>query len=319
MKEYDITYTSDFQLDLDNRIDDFIKSLNQIKEIANKGKLLIIGGDIYRDRRPHPKEMNIFRDFIKNISVPVEIVIGNHDENLDVTTLDEFLKFNIKEVTLHRPPFILKYSGLNIYLDHTIIEGAKMGPSDFILNNKRVKPLKNILDNKCDFYLIGDIHKAQVVNKEPPVLYAGSIEREDFGERNEGKYVILINSNTKEYVYKPLNIRPMYQINLDLSSSNEQFKEGKIVPPQVENAIVKVVITGTKEQIEKYNEANLKESLNKTFSYKIQYNVLKEIKSRNTNINEGRSIEDCFKEYAKEHKFNEYELEKGMEILSYEC
>jgi len=306
-----IINTADFHININNRPDDTIKSLDQIAEVANLNLFLAIVGDIYHKRCPTPTEMNIFRDFIKKVKVPIHIMIGNHDTNLEASTLDEFKKFDIKNVSLHRVPYILEYEGIKIYYDHAMVEGAKLGPTDLMLNVRESIPLDTLVKNNCDFYVFGHIHKAQMIRKTPFIGYTGSIERVDFAERNENKHIFMINPKTKEFGYKKLLIRPMIQLDIDLDKVNDN------IYPVVTDAIVKVTIKGTKEQINKFNEGQVKEFLvkNNAYTFKIVHTVVRETKVRNNQINEGKTPADCFNEYAKQNKLDEYTISKGMEIL----
>jgi len=306
-----IVVTADFHLNINNRIEDYRKSLQQISDIANQNELLLILGDIYHVRRPIPREQNIFRDFLKTLKVPTVIVVGNHDKDIDATTLDEFRKFDISNVKLQFAPYILEYKNLKLYLDHALIEGAKLGPTDVILDMREAVKIEDILKKvQADFYLLGHIHKAQIIRKNPPMLYTGSIERVDFAERNENKYVVLIDPETKVYGFKKLNIRPMQQIEIDLNVSQD-------IPKVLEEgSIVKAVIKGTKEQIQKYNEAPLRDSLVKSLTYKIVHDVVKENKTRNNQISETKTTLDSFNEYAKTKEFNEYTTQLGIKLMN---
>jgi len=306
-----IVVTADLHLNLNNRIEDYKKSLQQISEIANQNELLLILGDVYHARRPIPREQNVFRDFLNTLKVPTLIIVGNHDTDVDATTLDEFRKFNIPNVKLQFAPYLLEYKGMKLYLDHALIEGAKLGPTDVILNTREVIRIEDLLKKvQADIYLFGHIHKAQVVRKIPPMLYTGSIERVDFAERNENKYVVLVDIETKTYGYKKLNVRPMQQIDIDLAISTD-------IPKVLEEgAIVKVILKGTKEQIQKFNEAPLRDSLTKTLTYKIIHEVVKENKTRNNQISETKTILDSFGEYSKTKEFDEHTTQTGIKIMS---
>jgi DNA repair exonuclease SbcCD nuclease subunit len=317
-----LTFIADLHLSLNNRIWDFKKVLmEQILPEANKSTKFYILGDIFHDRRPHPVELNIFRDFISQIKVPTNIISGNHDENLDATTIDEFTYYDTN-VQVYRPPLIELCEGLILYLDHAQYEGAKLGPSNLNLNIREAKKLKNLpvtTENNLpiDFYVFGHIHKAQILRNSPPTLYVGSIERIDFAERNEDKFMFQIDEKTKKYGYKKLDIRPMYQLGIELASIDKcDFKLAFV--PFIKNAILKIVIEGTKEQISKFNEAPLLECLRDSYKYSISYNIVRDSKVNSKVISEEKTSIECFKDFAKFRNFSEIEITKGIGIIN-EC
>ncbi len=307
-----ITNAADLHIDINNRPDDKIKALDQVATISNEGELLLIEGDIYHSRRPTPTEQNIFRDFLLKLKVPTIIGIGNHDENLGASTLDEFLKFPHENIKLVRLPYIVEHKGIKVYMDHCTVEGAKLGPADLMVDIKEAIPIKKLLENNCDFYAFGHIHKAQMLKKSPPMFYTGSIERVDFAERNEDKFVFVIESKEK-YGYKKLNIRDMIQWDIDLTQPN--LKSNELIR-KPDTAIVKVMVKGTKELIAKFNEAPVREELKNSFSYSIQYEVVKTDKTRNEAISELKTVGESLVEYGKQMKLTEGTVQKGLEIIN---
>jgi len=311
-----ITVTADLHLNLHNRIDDFATSLTQIAEIANTTNLLIILGDIYHYRKPDPEEMNLFRDFLKRVKVPIEMIIGNHDMKGNHSALDEFWKFTHPNIQCRRPPYILQYSGLNLYLNHCTVEGAEIGPCDMVLGLKEEIKVKELKALNCDFFLCGHIHKAQVIADN--IIYPGSIERVDFGERNEKKYVVLIDETSKKFGFRELKIRPMIQRTIDLSEVLTMEVE-KYDFASLQGAITQLIFEGTREQMNQFDDTPWRNALSKVcYSYKI---VVNKKKTDNTQkqgskvIVETNSIEKCFQEYAQLKKLDDATLKKGMELL----
>lgn len=323
-----LTFIADLHLSLNNRINDFKKVLmEQVLPEANNSSKFYILGDVFHDRRPHPVEMNIFREFIAKVNVPTLIITGNHDENLNASTIDEFQFWDCyPRIEVLKPPIIDIVNDVVLYLDHAQYEGAKLGPSNLNLNIREAKKLKNLptiiapedpQSRKFDFYVFGHVHKAQMLRTSPPTLYVGSIERIDFAERNEDKFMFQIDEKTKKYGYKKLDIRPMYQLEIELANIDKyNFKSA--FEPFIKNAILKVVIEGTKEQITKFNEAPLLECLREGYKYSIAYNIVRENRIRTKTISEEKTSIECFKDFAKSKNFTEVEIVKGIEIIN-EC
>ena len=302
-----ILFCSDFHLNLTNRIEDYSKSMLQILEATKVVDAIYILGDIYHKRQPHPKEQEIFRKWIVQIKCNKFILLGNHDLNLDTHTLNEFEILGGAKII--KTPHILEINNKRIYMGHQLIEGAKLGPGDLDLKVKGATSLNNLLSYKADLYLLGHIHKIQAVKQEPPIIYVGSIERVDFAERNENKYFLILDTEKWKIQYHKLNIRPMQQIDIDLNILQS-------MPTIEEGAIVKIVVKGTKEQIQKFNEAPLRDALVKSLTYKIIHEIVKENKTRNNQISETKTILDSFTEYSKTKEFNEETTQTGVKLMN---
>lgn len=308
-----ITVTGDFHINAQSRLDDFVKSLDQIAEIANKSSLLIILGDVYHYRKPTPKEMNTFRDFINKIKVPIEIIVGNHDRDRTDSALDEFKKFKHPNISFREPPYILNSHGLSLYLNHCTVEGAEIGPYSMTLGLKEEIKVKRLKELKCDFYLVGHIHKAQVIAGN--IIYPGSIERIDFGERNEKKYVVQIDEETKKFGFKELTIRPMIQQEYLI----EQITGKDIDYPTFKNAIVKLIFKGTKQQLMKFDDRVYREEILKyAYSLQIVFDEIRENLKTTSTISDKISLDANFKEYAKIKQLDSETINRGLELLN-EC
>jgi len=79
-----VCITSDFHIDINNRIEDTERTLTELvqKVIAIKPDYFIFLGDAYRLWKPLPLEMNIFHHVILDIAskgIQVVVLLGNHD------------------------------------------------------------------------------------------------------------------------------------------------------------------------------------------------------------------------------------------------
>lgn len=77
---------------------------------------------------------------------------------------------------------------------HIWVDGAKLGSENkLVLGNEPTILLGNIALEAFDYVALGHLHKRQVLHETPPVVYAGSMERLDFGEEADDKGFYVIN------------------------------------------------------------------------------------------------------------------------------
>ena len=105
-----------------------------------------------------------------------------------------------------------------------------------------VYPLEMFCDDVWDYVALGHIHKHQCLCDNPPVIYAGSIDRCNWGERDGAKGFILAEVEVGEVVWEfvDLRTRPMIQIEATYD------KLSSVADVDVEDAIVRVLVSSHK-------------------------------------------------------------------------
>ena len=99
-----------------------------------------------------------------------------------------------------------------------------------------------------DYVALGHLHRFQNLNPNntPPIVYSGSIERVDFGERKEDKgfcYVTIENKNKTHFQFIKTPIRPFIQVEvklIDLESQTDQIIK-EIAKYDINGAILKII------------------------------------------------------------------------------
>jgi exonuclease SbcD len=106
---------------------------------------------------------------------------------------------------------------------HVTVSNAKSGSeTSMIMGRDPVLLLSNISQPVFDYVALGHIHKGQVLNESPPVVYAGSLERFDFGDEGQDKgfYEVTIDSQGGDkqvsYKFHPVNARRFLTIQADI-------------------------------------------------------------------------------------------------------
>ncbi len=99
-----------------------------------------------------------------------------------------------------------------------------------------------------DYVALGHLHRYQDLNKNgyPAVVYAGSIERVDFGERKEEKGFCLVTieqKNVTKHEFIPVPTRPFIQIEVHLKEGLDQTTQiiDEIARHSITDAVVKIV------------------------------------------------------------------------------
>lgn len=308
---------ADIHLDITNRFEDTKSVLRQILKYVTDNEIdtVFILGDIYDRKRPYNSEKVVFCHFVKYLSdrgVNVVMIAGNHDTDATFTsTIEEFRILELPHVRLVDNKTVVNYGNFKIFLGHLLLNEAKLGPADYQVGSSTT--LKKILkDYEADIYLLGDVHKAQRLSKTPPVIYVGSPERINFGERKEPKGITLIEANEEiVYSFVPLKIRPMIQIETDDINGwvNTDIQD-------VTDALVKLRIKCSEEEYRNVNERGILKQLENAYDVKLEYDVYKDTRTRNATISESEEPAKCFENYADFIKMNKATKKLGLKIIA---
>ncbi len=318
---------SDIHLNINRRFQDTLDALEQIVQLVFKHKVnqVVIDGDTYTGRKPHSKERQAFHRFLYKITkaipllggvgfqdvVDVHIIRGNHDEYPDGThSYSEFTELDFPNVRVHENPTIIG----GYFFGHMLLREAKLGPTDYQHpDSMSAKELIAKYPN-CKAYLLGDVHKAQVIQKDPLVIYAGSINRVDFGERDDVKSILLIDDSPEFKCTRiALNSRPMLQYDIYVKENEDQSMPFSDI--DIEGAIVKLVYHGTPEALKPVDENSLRDSMLKYCKELIiQYDVEKETIARDERVNENITPQQALDLYLEQIDLSDEEKEAIVKL-----
>jgi exonuclease SbcD len=111
---------------------------------------------------------------------------------------------------------------------------------------------------------LGHVHKHQVLNDNPPVVYAGSLERIDFGEERDAKGFVLVELDAlgARWRFVPVHSRPFVTIHADAVSDEPTMDVlAAIQPHAIDNAIVRLIIHTTPERAGLLRDAEIRQAL----------------------------------------------------------
>ncbi len=201
-------------------------------------------------------------------------------QGLSMSEINELLLTRLREV-LEGEILGLDEDIPSVFAAHVMADKALFGAERLLSAGKTLTVPLSLLAQPCFRYVaLGHVHRHQILHHNPPVVYAGSIERVDFSEEDEPKgYVLVDITPTETHVeFCPLPTRLMRTIRLDLTAATDPQTEllTQIAATPVADAIVRLVYRIKAEQITQVNEAQIRSALATAHSLTLQAELVNE-------------------------------------------
>ena len=128
----------------------------------------------------------------------------------------------------------------------------------------------SLLSNPAfDYVALGHLHKQQVVREAPPpVVYAGSVERIDFGEEKEDKGFVLVHleKGHAEFEFVPLEVRRFLTIEVEAKGLDPTAQVLEAIEAHdVKDKVVRLIVRTTAEKEPLLKEADVFRALGDAF------------------------------------------------------
>lgn len=164
-----------------------------------------------------------------------------------------------------------------VLLGHLMADRASLGAERFLAVGKGFTlPLSLLIRSELDYVGLGHIHKHQNLNPDnnPPIVYAGSIERVDFSEEKEEKGYVLVEleKGETEWEFCPLPARSFCTIEIDISEEEAPQKAilQAISRKTIKDAVVRLIYKLRSEQLELIDLNILQDVLQDAHSFTIR-------------------------------------------------
>jgi len=149
----------------------------------------------------------------------------------------------------------------------------------------------NIVNPAFDYIALGHVHKHQVLSENPPAVYAGSLERVDFGEEEDEKgfYLVEIGSGKSTggrrvtFEFHPVVGRPFHTININIDEGDADPTAtilSAIRPDRVRNAIVRLQMSLPAELEGQIRDNAIRDALKEAHYFTIAREVRREARLR---------------------------------------
>lgn len=184
----------------------------------------------------------------------------------------------IEELTLSKVENILKTEVARLDSDvstilavHGAVQGATYGSErSVMLGQELVLPLSLLNNPTFDYVALGHIHRHQVLRrKQPPIVYAGSLDRIDFGEEKEAKGFVVAEVERGRAQYEFIELattRPFVTIEAQAKGADPMAQVQKaIARHDVQDAIVRLIIHTTMEKNRLLHDNEIHRLLSKAF------------------------------------------------------
>jgi exonuclease SbcD len=143
---------------------------------------------------------------------------------------------------------------------HGSVFGATYGSErSVMLGQEVILPRSMVTNPAFDYVALGHVHKHQVLCEQPPVVYAGSIERIDFGEEREDKGFVVaeVEKGRTSYEFVKLAARSFVTVEVEARGDDPTAEVlAAIDEHDITEAVVRMIIhtTPDRESLIRENE-----------------------------------------------------------------
>jgi exonuclease SbcD len=203
----------------------------------------------------------------------------------------EDIRLCIEEKLTERVVELLNRTDANlptVLAAHASVTGAKHGSERMaMLGSELILGQALLRHSRLDYVALGHIHKHQDlnVNGHPPVVYAGSIERMDFGEAEETKGFVLahVAKGETNWEFIPLQTRPFVDWRVSLQNAEtvtEDILAGLPPPEELKDAVVRLHLTYPTEWEALIDDAAIQRALEPALESRVIKNRQGETRAR---------------------------------------
>ncbi len=182
----------------------------------------------------------------------------------------------------------------SILAAHVWVSSAQVGSErSMTIGQEHMLLLSNVANPAFDYIALGHIHKHQVLSHNPPVVYAGSLERLDFSEEadDKGFYLVEIEPDKEtgkrrvSFDFHQVTGRRFLTINIDIEPQDPEptstvLKAITEQEDRVRDAIVRLNISLPAETEGQLRDSDIMDRLKEAYYFAIAKDIQRETRLR---------------------------------------
>jgi len=182
----------------------------------------------------------------------------------------------------------------SILAAHVWVSSAQVGSErSMTIGQEPMLLLSNMANPAFDYIALGHIHKHQVLSHNPPVVYAGSLERLDFSEEedNKGFYLVEIEPDKEtgkrrvSFDFHQVTGRRFLTINIDIEPQNTDPTSTVLraiteQEDKVRDAIVRLNISLPAETEGQLRDSDITDMLKEAYYFAVAKDIQRETRLR---------------------------------------
>jgi exonuclease SbcD len=253
--------------------------------------------NVYVSNRPEVYRIPTPSGDIQVVSLPwlrrSALLTKEDTKNLTFEQINERLQAAMTEVVAKKAEE-LDPSLPAVLAAHVWVTGAKVGSErSMTIGQEHALLVSNIIHPAFDYVALGHIHKHQVLNENPPVVYAGSLERLDFGEADDEKGFYLVDiepdgatgKRRTTFDFHPLQGRRFVTVGVkiepdDIEPTSSVLKAISEQRDKIKDAIVRLQLSLPSEMEGQIRDGDIREALKEAHYFAIAKEVRRETRVR---------------------------------------
>ena len=177
---------------------------------------------------------------------------------------------------------------------HVWVSGAQVGSErSMTIGQEHALLVSNVANPAFDYVALGHIHKHQVLNSNPPVVYSGSLERLDFSEEGDDKgfYLVEIDPDREtgkrlvSFDFHKVTGRRFLTININIEPQDTEptaivLKAIAEQHDKVKDAIVRLSISLPAESEGQLRDSDIRDAMKEAHYFTIAKDIKRETRLR---------------------------------------